>query len=167
MADLELLDDGSLALALEEHESTILEQLLDEMTTLVGGDIDRSDPAVDRLFPTAYQDPDDEIAFRELVDDSLKRTKLDAIEAAKQDLRAAPDITLPREEVDRWLALLTDLRLAIAARLDIDEEKMTTEVDPKDSEAVPLSVLHWLGWVQGTMLEKIMSQGEVTDASDG
>jgi hypothetical protein len=167
MADLELRDDGSLTLELEEHESTILEQLLDEMHLLVEGTIDRSDPAVDRLFPTAYQDPDDEESYRDLVEDTLRKAKLDAIEAAKEDLRTAPDITLPREEVDRWLALLTDLRLAIAARLEIDEEKMSSEIDPGDREAVPLSVLHWLGWVQGTMLEKIMSQGEVTDAADG
>ena len=167
MADLELRADGSLTLELEEHESTILEQLLDEMHQLVEGQIDRSDPAVDRLFPTAYQDPDDEESYRDLVEDTLRKGKLEAIEAAKEDLRAAPDITLPREEVDRWLALLTDLRLAIAARLDIDEERMSSEVDPGDREAVPLSVLHWLGWVQGTMLEKIMSEGEVTDAADG
>ena len=167
MADLEMRADGSLLLELEEHETAILGQLLEEMRLLVGGDADRSDPAVDRLFPTAYQDPDDELGYRELVEDSLRKEKLAAIEAAKEDLRAAPNIALPRDEVDRWLALLTDLRLAIAARLDIDEEKMTSEVDPDDREAVPLSVLHWLGWVQGTMLEKIMSQGEETDAVDG
>jgi hypothetical protein len=50
--------------------------------------------------------------------------------------------------------------------LDIDEGKMSSEVDPADAEAVPLSVLHWLGWVQGTMLEKIMSPGEVSDAAE-
>ena len=167
MAELEMRDDGSLSLELEEHEATILEQLLDEMRRLVEDKIDRSDPAVDRMFPTAYQDPDDEASYRDLVEETLRKEKLEAIEAARDDLRAAPDITLPREEVDRWLALLTDLRLAIAARLDIDEEKMSAEVDPGDREAVPLSVLHWLGWVQGTMLEKIMSEGEVTDAADG
>ena len=167
MADLEMRADGSLLLELEEHEAAILGQLLEEMQLLVGGDADRTDPAVDRLFPTAYQDPDDELAYRELVEDSLRKEKLAAIEAARDDLRAAPDIALPRDEVDRWLALLTDLRLAIAARLDIDEEKMTSELDPEDRDAVPLSVLHWLGWVQGTMLEKIMSHGEVTDAPDG
>ena len=167
MADLEMRSDGSFLFELEEFETAILGRLLDEMEQLVGGDADRTDPAVDRLFPTAYQDPDDELAYRGLVEDSLRKEKLAAIAAAKDDLSAAPEITLPRDEVDRWLALLTDLRLAIAARLDIDEEKMSSEVDPGDEEAVPLSVLHWLGWVQGTMLEKIMSQGEVTDAPDG
>lgn len=167
MADVGLRDDGTLVLELQDHETAILEQLLDEMHLLIDGDADRTDPAVDRLFPTAYQDPDDELAYRELVEDSLRRTKLEAIDGAKQDLRSAPEIALPRDQVDRWLSLLTDLRLAIAARLHIDEEKMSTELDPNDRDAVPLSVLHWLGWVQGTMLEKIMSQGEVDDAADG
>jgi hypothetical protein len=51
--------------------------------------------------------------------------------------------------------LLTDLRLAIGTRLDVTEEKMSDDIDPDDPEAAALSVLHWLGWVQGTILEAI------------
>ena len=100
------------------------------------------------------------------MEDSLKRSKLDAIGTARTALEAAPEVTVKEDDIDTWLALLTDLRLAIAARLQIDEERMSSEVDPSDRDAVPLSVLHWLGWVQGTMLEKIMSQGEVNDVAE-
>jgi hypothetical protein len=37
----------------------------------------------------------------------------------------------------------------------VTEEKMSGDIDPDDPEAAALSVLHWLGWVQGTILEAI------------
>jgi hypothetical protein len=62
---------------------------------------------------------------------------------------------LDEEEVDRLLALLTDIRLAIGTRLDVTEERMAAELDRDDPDAAALSVLHWLGWLQESVIAAI------------
>lgn len=52
--------------------------------------------------------------------------------------------------VQSWLRTLTDLRLTIAARLQIE-----TDDDIGSGDQVMLSVYDWLGYLQGTLVEVI------------
>jgi hypothetical protein len=149
MPEFEPAADG-VRLVLDETETYVLRQLAAELrAVLADGRADRGDAVYDRLFPAAYEDGEDEAAYRDLIGDSLHREKLEGLDAISTSLgKQMTDVTLDDDNVQRWLGSLTDLRLAIGMRLDVDEERMAQEVGPDDPDAQALSVLHWLGWLQ-------------------
>lgn len=83
-----------------------------------------------------------------------------------------------------WLGALNDLRLALAVRLGISKEfaQNSEKFDPSNSEAASLhksyelmtesdpmkavyAVYSWLGWLQQTLLELLMSGGDEHQAT--
>ena len=148
---------GSVRLKLEEGEAGLLRQLLGEMQILLEADIPSGDPVTERLFPRAYEDEEQEDAFRDLIGDDLSTAKLETLRTVRETVgeEGPVDVGLVPDAVEAWLRLLTDLRLAIGVRLNVTEETMETAVDPDDPNAPAISVLHWLGWVQGSILERI------------
>ena len=150
------MGEGSVTIRFSEDEAELLRRLLAEMETLLAARSDR-DPVVGRLFPRAYETKKEEESYRSLVGDELVTAKKANLRTAGDMLgrEGAAEAALSEDQAEAWLALLTDLRLAIGTRLDITEEKMSEDIDPDDPEAAALSVLHWLGWVQGTILEAI------------
>ncbi len=142
---------------LEDHERGLMTSLLDEMHTLLEADI-AADPVNRRLFPDAYDSEEDAQAYRELVGSELRSGKLAAVKDMKRALAEASSggIELSQEEATTWLPVLTDLRLAIGTRNDVTEEKMAEEIDPEDPESAGMLVLHWLGWLQESLLESLM-----------
>ncbi|HWC13196.1 MAG TPA: DUF2017 family protein [Actinomycetota bacterium] len=156
--------DGGAALSFEGHEGSLLRQLVEEMSELLDEPVP-TDPAVARLFPAAYEDPAEAAAFKELIGNELssgKRADLDKV-ARALDGREAHDeeVVIPRDDLEAWLRALTDMRLALGTRLDVDEEKMSRELDPADASAGSMAVLHWLGWIQESLLE-ILTRRETT-----
>jgi hypothetical protein len=147
---------GGATLVLDEVEAAVLRQLTAEMRALLAGTHDRDDPVWDRLFPKAYEQADDQAAYDDLIGDDLTKHKLEALDTVSTALgEGAAKLTLTGEDVGTWLACLTDLRLAIGVRLDVDDELMSQEVDPRDPEAQALTVLHWLGWLQEGLLRSL------------
>ncbi|HYY44043.1 MAG TPA: DUF2017 family protein [Actinomycetota bacterium] len=140
----------------EEHEADLLRGLLQELRALLDTDMP-GDAVRQRLFPRAYQEEEDERSYRELVGDDLERRRKAAVIALQQRLgpSGAAHMSLTRDEADSLLRILTDLRLAIGTRLGVTEEAMNDELDPSRPDAPAWTVLHWLGWVQESMLEKI------------
>ena len=148
---------GNVILNLETEEAQLLRGLLDEMRQLLEHEATIDDAVIDRLFPSAYAEPDDARAFAELVGDELKTGKLDNIRSVLSVLGepGAVNATVPRSEIDGWLTVLTDVRLALGTRFDVTEEKMSAELDPDDPEAPGLAILHWLGWMQEMFIAAI------------
>lgn len=148
--------DG-VTLSLDETESAVLRQLIAELRALLTSKRKkRNDPVLDRLFPAAYEDRDDEAAYREMTHDDLEKEKLRALDVVSTALGdGANKVKLSGEDFHTWLACITDLRLAIGTKLDVDEERMGAEVDPNDPDAQALTVLHWLGWVQEGLLGSV------------
>ncbi|MDQ4143390.1 MAG: DUF2017 domain-containing protein [Actinomycetota bacterium] len=124
---------------------------------LLLSDSPSEDRAVARLFPDAYESNEDARAFRELVGEELRSGKLRALEAMEQSLgeKGAVDETLSAEQANAWLTSLTDMRLTLGTRLDVTEETMAADVDPEDPNAALLAVLHWLGWLQESLLRAL------------
>lgn len=154
---MEVVSEGTgVRVRLLADEADLLRRLVDELGSLLYSEHDRSDPVTSRLFPDAYDEDEDAESYRELTQDGLLAEKLDALGEVTETLgeEGAADALLAPESVERWLTALTDLRLAIGARLEIDEERMETEIDPGDPQAPALSVLHWLGWVQESLLRE-------------
>lgn len=147
---------SSLEMRLDSHEADLLRRLVTEMRTVLAEGTGE-DPVHDRLFPAAYDDPEDTKSFRDLVGDQLQDGKLRSLDMVGEFLgeRGRVHATLSPEQVQAWLTTLTDLRLAIGVRTEVTEEKMQRELDVDDPEAPTLAVLHWLGWMQEMTLERI------------
>lgn len=144
-------------LHLEEHEAALLRELVGETRTLLEADIPRADPVIARLFPDAYDDPEHAQTYHDMVGDELRREKVRALAAVSESLGpdGRADVELTDELTSAWLAWLTDVRLAVGTRLGVTEETMGAEVDPESPEAPAYEALHWLGWIQESIIERI------------
>jgi len=160
---------GNIQLKLEAEEAQILRGLATEMKELIEQEATIEDAVIDRLFPSAYADPKDAQAFSELVGDELKSAKLDAIRSVLSVLGepGGVDMTVPRSEIDGWLTVLTDIRLALGTRFEVTEEKMETELDASDPDASGMALLHWLGWMQEMFISAITEGGDDGSAQAG
>jgi hypothetical protein len=152
---------GELRVTLEDYEADVLRNLTGEMLALLDSELPPGDPVGSRLFPDAYNDVEEEKAYRDLVGDDLRNLKLQNTGMIRSQLGAEgeAELELTGDETHAWLSLLTDMRLAIGARLGVTEEMMQAEPDPRDPEVTAMSVLHWLGWLQEATLEKLGGEG--------
>ncbi|MFJ4864960.1 MULTISPECIES: DUF2017 domain-containing protein [unclassified Streptomyces] len=138
-----------------------------------------SDPALARLFPDAYGAPDgsgDEgvdpqelearsAEFRRFTENDLRARKREdalAVVRSLNGLTPAGDgaavLELSGELPLRWLGALNDLRLTIAARLDItedDESAMLFRLPDEDPRKPMVMAYLWLGGLQETLIETL------------
>ncbi len=149
--------DGGPILFIEDHEAGLLRELVHETRTLLEADVPRADPVIARLFPDAYDDPEDAQSYHDLVGDELRAEKLRGLAAVSESLgpSGSASVTLTDELVTAWLAWLTDVRLAVGTRLGVTEETMEAEIDPESPDAPAYDVLHWLGWIQISIIERV------------
>jgi hypothetical protein len=144
---------GGARLILDDAESELMRRLTGELRAILTSAQNADDPVVERLFPPVYEEPTDEAAYRDLIGDDLVTFKLEALDAVSTALGdRGSDVDLEGETLQTWLAALTDMRLAIGTRLEVDEETMAAEIDPDHPDARSLAVLHWLGWIQEGIL---------------
>ncbi|WP_406183052.1 DUF2017 domain-containing protein [Streptomyces sp. NBC_01006] len=137
-----------------------------------------SDPALIRLFPDAYGGPGAEdqgvdpaelaarsAEFRRFTENDLRtRKREDALAVVRSLDGLTPGgegtalLELTGELPLRWLGALNDLRLTIAARLDItedDESAMLFRL-PDDDPRKPMVMAYlWLGGLQETLIETL------------
>lgn len=101
------------------------EEPVDPLAELVGIDPTArrpEDPALARLFPDAYDDPDDAAQFRRFTQRDLRATKVANLVRARETLDRPNPTRLDDAECQAWLAALNDLRLTLGTRLDVGEE---------------------------------------------
>ena len=147
---------GGVRLLLDDAETDVLRRVTGELRALIASEVDATDPVLERLFPSAYEDEANEQSYRALIGEDLVSYKLEALNAVSESLgKRESDITLDGDALAMWLASLTDLRLAIGTRLAVDEDTMSADIDPHDPNAQALSLLHWLGWIQEGLLRTI------------
>ena len=133
--------NGGVRLSFDEHELLLLRDLLDELEVLLG---EPDDPALRRLFPPAYKDPESDEQYRSLVRDQLVAGRSQALAAVRKTLRRDK---LSAEEADVWLRALNDLRLVLGTRLDVTEDI--------DYEELDLAVYAYLSWLQEQLVEAL------------
>lgn len=121
------------------------------------------DPAVLRLVPDAYADPEAAREFREMtqrellsrrhVDAELVRTTLAdaAVRAAQRDVPAELDVRLDADAQRAWLRTLAAVRLVLATRLGVTDDDDHTDDDPR------FGVYDWLGYRLHILVEAIES----------
>jgi Domain of unknown function (DUF2017) len=145
-----------IGLPLDSHEAGILHDLVEQMRVLLK-ESESDDPVHARLFPSAYEDDEDSASFRDMTGGDLTSMKLEALDAVDGAIRRRDQgvTTLSPEEGEAWIRALTDMRLAIGTRLDVTEETMSAEPDADDPSTAPLQILHWLGWLQESILDQM------------
>jgi hypothetical protein len=136
---------GRIVLEFADGESGVLRSLVDQYLEVVGTDAG-ADPAHARLFPAAYRD--DEPAAEEftrytrpgLVDRKAANAAQVSLALDEETVHLAP------EDAERWLPLLTDLRLVIADRLGIRAD------DDEVPDTPAGEVYAWLGHLQESIV---------------
>ncbi|MEX2421595.1 MAG: DUF2017 family protein, partial [Actinomycetota bacterium] len=128
---------GDFVLRIPPPERDVLGKLPEMLRGLLEQD-DRTDPALRRLFPSAY--PDDEeaaVEFESVVRDDLVAQRTAAIETMERTLQAS---RLTEDELLAWLAAMNDLRLVLGVRLAVTEESTVEdfEGDPETQAAYGL-----------------------------
>ena len=135
---------GHVVVAFDEAEERLYRQVLDQVLRLLdtgdegaeGAEADPlaaslgigtsttepEDPALARLFPTAYQDdPEAAADFRRYTEPGLRQGKTAALRTALDALRPGY-VELTDEQAQAWLSALNDCRLVLGARLAISED---------------------------------------------
>ena len=153
------------AVSLPAGEVEILRTVPEQLGDVLARPRDPDDPVARRLFPTAYLDPTQEQAeqeWQELVYPELLRERLARLEVVTDSLargverRGTIEVLLSGEEVEAWLGVLNDARLAVGTRLGVTEDLDERTVDPEDPEAPAHALYAWLTWLEGELVETLL-----------
>jgi Domain of unknown function (DUF2017) len=127
------------------------------------------DPVLARLFPPAYREDDDAAGeFRRYTETDLRSGKadnagalIDALEEAGLPGEVEPglfiDVELDPAEALAWLKTFTDMRLALATRLGIedDDEEYWDSLPDDDPRSHVHDIYDWLGFLQETLVRAL------------
>lgn len=150
---IEPLPDGGARVRLRAGEHALLRSLPHQLEAVLTGKAGPQE-VHERLLPAAYDDPEAEAEYRELMRDPLVDEKIDAIrvlaerldEAAADhaDASASPRATAPSEDeayrvvdldpddLESWLLALNDARLALGMVAGIESEEHWDEIDASE-----------------------------------
>lgn len=160
---VELLHNESAVVATERDP---LEALLD----FSGPTTEPEDPVLRRLFPNAYRDDEESAAeFRRFTEGGLRDGKaraagtiIDVLEEAglptePTDDDLSIDVELDEETALVWMRSLTDLRLALGTRLEVEEgdEEYWYSLPDDDPRAQAHHIYEWLGFLQETLVRSL------------
>lgn len=160
---VELLHNESAVVAVERDP---LEELLD----FSGPTTAPEDPVLLRLFPNAYRGDDESAAeFRRFTEGQLRDGKSSAaatIIDVLEDAGLPPeptgeditiDVELDQETALVWMRSLTDLRLALGTRLEVEEgdEERWYSLPDDDPRAQAHHIYEWLGFLQETLIQSV------------
>lgn len=140
---------------------------LEAMLDFSGPTQEPDDPVLARLFPSAY--PDDEEAagdFRRYTESGLRDGKaeaagrlIDALEdgglGGEPEQGVFVDVELDQPSAISWMRTLTDMRLAIATRLEVEEgdDAYWATLPDDDPRSQVHDIYQWLGFLQETLVE--------------
>lgn len=125
------------------------------------------DPVLRRLLPDAYREaPEDAADFRRYTEQNLTSNKVHNAEIVIESLIAGGysadadrgaekiEVELDAGATQSWLRALTDIRIALAIRLGIEEEEDVFIVASSGDEAIQAmgQIYDWLGYVQETLI---------------
>ena len=128
------------------------------------------DPVLARLFPTAYSE-DEEAAseFRRFTEGTLRDGKaraaitiIDALEEAGLPPQLTEDgliidVELDPPSAEIWMRSFTDLRLALATRLGVEEgdEEYWLALSDDDPRSQAHDIYEWVGYLQETLVQSL------------
>jgi hypothetical protein len=143
---------------------------LEAMFDFSGPTTEPDDPVLARLFPTAYRD-DEEAAgeFRRFTEGALRDGKAKAASTIIDTLEEAGlppeltedglviDVELDPDTAETWMRSFTDIRLALATRLGVedDDEGYWEALPEDDPHGQVYRIYQWVGYLQETLVESL------------
>jgi hypothetical protein len=140
---------GEILLRFPEHERALLREVAAGTRLRLADD---ADPALKRLFPSAYADPEHEREYRALTRGQLVSGRERALELLESTVDRA---SLSAGEADAWLRALNDARLVLGTDLDVQQDLDWDGFDPNDPSALEHAVYGYLSWIQEQLVEAI------------
>ena len=143
---------------------------LEAMLDFSGPETEPEDPVLARLFPTAYPGDDEAAAeFRRFTEGTLRDGKAAAAITIIDSLEEAGlppeldeeglmiDVELDEPAAESWLRSFTDLRLALATRLGVEEgdEDVWYAMPDDDPRAQAHDIYEWVGYLQETLVDAL------------
>ena len=133
---------------------------VDPLAELVGIDpeaVRPADPALARLFPDAYTDPEQADEFRRFTQRDLRTTKLENARMAAATLTRSDPTQLTADECHAWLGALNDLRLTLGTRLEVSEDEPGAFLElPEDDPRRDLFLVYdWLTYHQDRLVHAL------------
>jgi hypothetical protein len=138
--------DGGFRINLGDSEREVLLRLLDEMRTLLMGPSDN--PALVRMFPTAYHQPQHtelDAEYQRLMREELVASRLAGIGTVIEALAAAPPIT--EQQLAALMQGVNGLRLILGTALDVDEEHDLDDIADDDPHVGEHHLYVFLSWL--------------------
>jgi hypothetical protein len=143
---------------------------LEAMLDFTGPTTEPDDPVLARLFPTAY--PADEEAageFRRFTEGSLRDGKarnaaliIDTLEESGLPPELEEDglwidVELDAPQSNAWMRSFTDIRLALATRLGVEEgdEDYWRSLPDDDPRTQVHDIYEWVGYLQETLVASV------------
>ena len=137
---------GDFAITLSAEERGVLRQLPAQLRELLRTD----DPALKRLFPTAYPDDEElEAEYRQLMSNDLLESHAAALDVMEKTI---DQDRLSEDELVGWLGALNNLRLVLGTRLDVTEDMDEAPLEPSDPRHAALALYHYLTWLQDAVV---------------
>lgn len=145
----------SYRLQLSEQERNVLRGLPVQLRDLLDSD-DRSDPAVQRLFPPAYRDDEErETEYQELMRSDLRDRRMAALTVVEDTIDAE---VLSEEQLGAWMGAINDLRLVLGTRLDVTEDMYSDGLAADDPRAPLFDLFMYLGILMEQLVEALAGE---------
>jgi hypothetical protein len=143
---------------------------LEAMLSFDGPTTEPEDPVLARLFPSAYaEDPEAAAEFRRFTEGGLRdgkatgaATVIDTLEDAGLPPQLGEEKLVIDVELDQptalvWLKTFTDLRLALATRLEVeeDDDAYWASLPDDDPRAQAHDIYTWIGVLQETLVDAL------------
>jgi hypothetical protein len=158
------------------NEAAVPSETADPMEALFAGGgfsgptTEPEDPVLARLFPSAYRDDGESAAeFRRFTEGGLRDGKARAAATIIDTLEEAGlpddpgsdeltiDVELDPQTAEVWMRALTDLRLALGTRLEVEEgdEDYWYSLPDDDPRGQAHHIYEWLGYLQETLVHSV------------
>jgi hypothetical protein len=146
---------------------------LEAMMDFSGPTTEPEDPVLARLFPTAYRHDEEAAAeFRRFTEGTLRDGKANAaitIIDALEDAGLPPELTeeglvidveLEDPAAEVWMRSFTDLRLALATRLGVEEgdEGYWHSLPDDDPRSQAHEIYEWVGYLQESLVQALATR---------
>lgn len=146
-------------LTFEAVEATLLGALPLQLAALLA-DPDGNRRVIDRLFPPAYADPEQQREHRQLLGESLleaRRTMLSEVTTllagGERKKKGTLALRLGPATLDLLLRFFNDVRLVLATDLGIETNLGEERVDPSDPDAPRYALLDYLGNLEAILVD--------------
>jgi Domain of unknown function (DUF2017) len=143
--------DDAFRVRLGPNQRTVIRSLAGQHRELLIAESPSSDPAVARLFPSAYpDDPLGSLEFEQATGDALLDGRLQAASTVESTTEAD---TLTEEQLLQWLAVVNDLRLVLGIRLEVTEETTEDAFAGDEARSGAYDLYVFLTWLESEIVE--------------